>query len=307
MSAEPYSVRSRRGLSSLLAGLGLMLLSVCMLAGALLMNRLDETGVRLLPSPVAALSPTPFLPTLTPTLQPTVPPPTTELPSVTETAVPAATAPFPTSLPATATATPCSQPAGWVIYVVQRGDTLSSLARKTGTTTAALMQANCLSTSAIYAGQRLYLPSHPSPTLPYRCGPPLDWIIYYVQPGETLFSLARYFGVSVEDIRLANCMTGYTIYVGQPLYLPPLPPMPVPTFTPTTLPTAAPAPPAPPGPQPTNTPVPPSTNTPVPPSTSTPVPPTATLPPLPTSTYMPSPIETPTPPATPTDTLTPTP
>jgi LysM repeat protein len=181
-----------------------------------------------------------------------------------------------------------------VVYVVQRGDTLSSLARQTGITTAALMQVNCLSTSAIYAGQRLYLPSHPSPTLPYRCGPPLDWIIYYVQPGETLFSLARYFGISVEEIRLANCLTGYTIYVGQPLYLPPLPPMPVPTFTPTStlMPTAAPAPTAPPAPPPTDT----------------PVPPTPTFTPLPTATHTPTltvspPTDTPVPP---TDTLTPT-
>ncbi len=235
------------------------------------MSRLDVAGVRPSPSPIAALSPTPFLPTLTtPSL------PATELPSVTETSIPAATPPPPTALPTTVVATACSYPAGWVVYVVQRGDTLSSLARQTGITTAALMQANCLSTSTIYAGQRLYLPSHPSPTLPYRCGPPLDWIIYYVQPGETLFSLARYFGISVEDIRLANCMTGYTIYVGQPLYLPPLPPMPVPTFTPTPLPTAVPVPPAPPEPPSTSTPV-PSTNTPVP-----------------TATYMPSPIETPT-------------
>ena len=56
------------------------------------------------------------------------------------------------------------------------------------------------------------------------CGPPLDWITYYVRPGDTLFSLSRRFGVSVWAIQNANCLSGSTIYVGQALFLPPPPP-----------------------------------------------------------------------------------
>lgn len=295
MSVETSSARDRRGLWPLLVGIGLTLCSVSMLAGGFLLSRLDTAGMRLLPSPIAVLSLTPFLPTLTPTALL----PVTELPSVTETTVPVATAIPP---PASPTHPACSYPVDWVVYIVQRGDTLSSLARRTGITTAALMQANCLSTSVIYVGQRIYLPFlvYASPTPPYRCGPPLDWVIYYVQRGDTLFSLSRYFGVSVEDIRLANCLTGYTIYVGQPLYLPPLPPFPVPTATempiPTPAPTFTPAP-VPTAPRPPSTP----TDTPVLTLTYTPTPsatPTPTGTPTPTNTAL-APTETPTPPDSP--------
>jgi LysM repeat protein len=58
------------------------------------------------------------------------------------------------------TATPC-QPApwaGWQLYIVRPGDTLSGLAVTHGTSTDAVMQANCLSSTLIRAGDRLYLP-----------------------------------------------------------------------------------------------------------------------------------------------------
>jgi LysM repeat protein len=82
--------------------------------------------------------------------------------------------------PATATATlpgvtpiptVCGPPLGWRIYIVQRGDTLSSIARATGTTPEQLMLANCLDTSRIYPGQRLFVPRLPFAT-PTRFAPP---------------------------------------------------------------------------------------------------------------------------------------
>lgn len=58
---------------------------------------------------------------------------------------------------------PCGPPAHWVRYTVQYGDTLYSLAQRTGSTVYAIMQANCMSATTIYAGQTLYLPFHPTP------------------------------------------------------------------------------------------------------------------------------------------------
>ena len=46
-------------------------------------------------------------------------------------------------------------------YVVQRGDTLYGIARRSGTTVRALMDANQLATEAIYVGQRLVIPARP--------------------------------------------------------------------------------------------------------------------------------------------------
>lgn len=54
-----------------------------------------------------------------------------------------------------------SQPGGWIGYRVSRGDTLSGLAVNTGTNVARLMEVNCLSTTLIWIGQRLYVPSPP--------------------------------------------------------------------------------------------------------------------------------------------------
>ncbi len=53
---------------------------------------------------------------------------------------------------------PCGPPFTWEHYVVQRGDTISSLARNYGTTVYSIMQANCLVDSQIFYGRPYYLP-----------------------------------------------------------------------------------------------------------------------------------------------------
>jgi LysM repeat protein len=58
----------------------------------------------------------------------------------------------------TATAVPCNPPYWWITYIVQPGDTLSSLALRYNISIAQLQQANCLSTTFIYIGQILRVP-----------------------------------------------------------------------------------------------------------------------------------------------------
>lgn len=54
-----------------------------------------------------------------------------------------------------------------------------------------------------------------------RAAPPQDGpIIYYVQPGDTLFSISRRFGTTVGAIMSANGLTSDSIYVGQRLLVP---------------------------------------------------------------------------------------
>jgi len=289
----------------LLGGLAVTLISVGMLLGSFLLSQLDTVGVRPPPTQVGVVlfpSPTPFLPTLVPGAPAPGPSPTT-LPSPLLTAadtiappvtVPSAS-PGPTSLPVVG----CPKPPGWVVYTVQAGDTLSSLAWRVGIDELTVMQANCLSTLVVYPGQQIYLPPtlYASPTpRPYRCGPPLGWAIYYVRPGDTLYSLSIRFGVGIDAIRQANCLPNYVIYVGQALYLPPLSVIPTPTRTPYLTPT------------PTTTLLPTLTWTPTPtvgPTyTSTPTPPTPT--PTSTGTAVPTWTHTPTPTGTPDLTSTPT-
>ncbi len=51
-------------------------------------------------------------------------------------------------------------------------------------------------------------------------GPP-GWVEYRVQPGDTLFSLARRAGITLDVLMEANCLTNPNlIVVGQTLYLP---------------------------------------------------------------------------------------
>ena len=152
----------------------------------------------------------------------------------------------------------------------------------------------------------LCVPSHPS-----------GWQPYIVQLGDTLYSLARRHGTTIDQIQSYNCLNR-DIYAGQQLYLPALStPTSTPTFVPTItssptpdvptntpiMPTDTPMPLTPTDtPTPTNTPIPLTpTDTPTPTNTPEPITPTST----PTPTHTPAPI-TPTSTPAPTDTLTPT-
>ena len=307
MSEQMHSNAGRvAGIGQLLGGLVVTLISVGMLLGGFLLSQLDTLGVR--PPPIqedAVLLPSPtlFLPTITPTptLSPTAslsPPP-----PATETASPSAPTPSVSPTLPSPLMPSCPRPPGWIVYIVQQGDTLAGLAWRAGVTKLVLMQANCLSTLTLYSGQQIYLPPtfYASPTPPpYVCGPPLGWVVYVVQPGDTLYSLSLRFGVGIDAIRRANCLLDYsTIYAWQPLYLPPLSPTPPPTLIPSRTPT------------PTETPMPTPTLTPIPTEfptfTPTPIPTlTPTLTPTPTSTATYTPTYTPTYTSTPTETPGPT-
>ncbi len=155
--------------------------------------------------------------------------------------------------------------------------------------------------------------------VPTSCVKRWDWVSYIIQPGDTLSSIARRYGLSVQTLKEGNCLNTNRIYAGSTLLVPWLPtteptrrptqrPRPTRTSSPTPMPTAIGSetpsvtatgvPTSEPG---TNTPtlVPPTatmepTNTPQPPtSTATPIPPTNT--PLPTNTS-PPPTNTPVPP-----------
>lgn len=125
------------------------------------------------PSPAPTRTPTrqpTATPTLTPTRQPTATHTPTPTPSLTSTATRTPTA-VPTLTP-TVTATPepaiagprvfCIAPFGWRPYVVQAGDTLTSIARATGSNVLDLQVANCLDrTVTIAAGDVIYVPRLP--------------------------------------------------------------------------------------------------------------------------------------------------
>lgn len=193
-------------------------LTLSMILGSFGLAKLDPALVFTRPTRIAQIP--------TATLYPTVGPPTpTPLPTTT---------PLPTPTPKSPLVEQCTPPAGWVMHTVASGETFLQLAIKAGTSVYYLMQANCLSTPKVQPGSIIYLPAVAtiSPTAAaYTCGPPLHWRLTAVRPGDTLYSLAVRYGVTIDAIRNANCMDTVNIYVGQRLYLPPVMVI-TPTWTP---------------------------------------------------------------------------
>ena len=105
------------------------------------------------------------------------------------------------------------------VHIVQRGETLYSIAARYGTTSQAVANANGLrNPNTIYAGQRLVIPgggaSSGSATTSTTGG------TYTVRPGDTLWSIATQHGTTIAAIRQANGLGSNIIYAGQRLVLP---------------------------------------------------------------------------------------
>jgi len=68
-----------------------------------------------------------------------------------------------------------------------------------------------------------------------QCVPKYYWFAYHVQGGDTLYSLALSTRSTMDELKLANCLTDPQIFKGQILYVPRLPirtPTPTWTYTP---------------------------------------------------------------------------
>jgi LysM repeat protein len=103
------------------------------------------------------------------------------------------------------------------IYVVEPGDTLSSVARRFGVTAESLIELNEPPyPDRLTPGQALLIPSDED-------GPPEppEQQRYTVQPGDTLWSIALRFGTTVEAIaQLNNISNPNLIFPGQVLLIP---------------------------------------------------------------------------------------
>ena len=95
---------------------------------------------------------------------------------------------------------------GGLIYVVERGDTLSVIAARHRVNVQALANANGLTLrSIIRVGQRLVIPEGGATVAaPSRAGGSSSPRVHRVRPGDTLWDLSRRYGVSVSALREAN-------------------------------------------------------------------------------------------------------
>jgi LysM repeat protein len=289
------------GLNSVILGGLAAGLSVVIVLGSMLLaftEGVESESIESFPTLESLDTITPPPPPATPTdIPPTIPPAITitltDLPTLTPTTV-MITAEDPEQ---------CDPPPGWLPYTITSADTLNKLAEAAGLTPQELADANCLEESRLIPDTIIYLPPPPTeipPEIPpsETCGPPSNWVIYIVQRGDTLFSIAQRVNSTVSQLKNANCLTSNTIRTGQKLYVPYQPaPLPPPTEAPPTQapPSATPTEVVPTQPPPSDTPteVPPTQ---APPSaTPTEVPPTQ---PPPTATQTEVPPTQPSPSAT---------
>ncbi|MCX7706194.1 MAG: LysM peptidoglycan-binding domain-containing protein [bacterium] len=113
------------------------------------------------------------------------------------------------------------------VYVVKKGDSLSSISKKTGISVEDLKAYNNLDSDKLYTGQKLVLKKpevqpikDKKVQLAISTNQP-DIQCYYVKKGDTLSSISRKSGVSVEEIRKLNNLKDTNIRIGQKLLLTP--------------------------------------------------------------------------------------
>jgi putative chitinase len=119
-------------------------------------------------------------------------------------------------IPTGGTGGPTPWPVDSVYYTVKPGDSLSVLARRYNTTVQAIARVNGIAnTSYIYVGQKLIMPTG------YAYPPSVYGFYYTVKPGDTLGSIAKWYGINLYTLAAANGISNVSyIYVGQRIYIP---------------------------------------------------------------------------------------
>lgn len=95
------------------------------------------------------------------------------------------------------------------VYTVQKGDSLYSIARKYNVDVNALKQANNLSSNLLSIGQVLIIPTGKE-----------DYILYKVVSGDSLYSIAKKYGITMQEIMDFNNLGSTILTVGQVLKIP---------------------------------------------------------------------------------------
>ncbi|MBT8804865.1 hydrolase [Lactobacillus delbrueckii subsp. bulgaricus] len=107
-------------------------------------------------------------------------------------------------------------------YTVVKNDTLWGLSKKYGVSVSDLKKANGVSGHLIYVGQKLQIPTKSTKTAKTSTSTSTvdtTSTTHTVVKGDTLWSLAKKYGVSVSALMKANNLSSSTILIGQSLNL----------------------------------------------------------------------------------------
>ncbi len=147
----------------------------------------------------------------------------TELAVLPTTAIPPAQ---PRVMPTAAVATPAvakAAPVAPSVYRVRRGDVLSTIARRHGVTVRDLQAWNGIRGNRIQVGQQLRVKGAAAQpvnrTVAAATTAPRTMHTYRVQRGDSLFVIAKRYGVDVDTLRAWNGLAGNRLKVGQQLMI----------------------------------------------------------------------------------------
>ena len=99
------------------------------------------------------------------------------------------------------------------IYTVKKGDTLYGISNQFGVSVSELAELNNIKGDNLSIGQVLKIPSK-------QFVNPDNMFMYTVKKGDSLYSIARIYNTSVEEIKRINYLKDNNLYIGQVLRIP---------------------------------------------------------------------------------------
>jgi len=98
-------------------------------------------------------------------------------------------------------------------YTVKKGDTLWGISNQYGVNVSDLAKLNGVTADTLKVGMVLTIPSSSGNN-------PDNMFMYTVKKGDSLWSISKVYGTSVEEIKRINYLTNNTLYIGQVLRIP---------------------------------------------------------------------------------------
>lgn len=113
----------------------------------------------------------------------------------------------------------------YISYVVQAGDSLYSIAKKFDTTVSKIKSDNKLTSDLLSIGKVLIIDDNIGISSIEECyGPefvvPDDYITYTIVSGDSLYSIAKKYNVTVDSIKSINNLSNNNLSIGQVLKIP---------------------------------------------------------------------------------------
>ena len=116
--------------------------------------------------------------------------------------------------------TPAAPSGAGTSHVVVRGDTLGGIARKYGTTSAAIKQANGMTSDTVVLGKKLVIPGSSGPVHAAPAASNGGGKVHVVVKGDSLSKIAAKHGTTSDAIKKANGMKSDTVVLGSKLRIP---------------------------------------------------------------------------------------